>query len=64
MKFVKVITKIFEIKYIFEISIYMYYFNIIRDKYDKEREVCKVVYRYDECIVMRGVVFNIDIYNV
>lgn len=52
-----------EIKYILDIPIYMYYLNITRYKYDKEREVCKAVYRYDECTVMRGAAPNTDTYN-
>lgn len=55
--------KTLEINYISKILIYIYHFNITRYKYDKEREVCKAVYRYDECTVMRGAAPNTDTYN-
>lgn len=63
MKLVKAITKTLEINYISKILTYIYHFNITRYKYDKEREVCKAVYRYDECTVMRGAAPNTDTYN-
>lgn len=63
MKLVKAITKTLEINYISKILTYIHHFNITRYKYDKEREVCKAVYRYDECTVMRGAAPNTDTYN-